>query len=150
DGVLTASPSWDSVVTKDDYHDFVMHIEFNVNESHDANPEANGNSGIYIQQRYELQILDSFGVSAEDYKDSFCGSLYRLKQPDRLVNKKAGVWQSYDIAFRAARFQGATKICNARITVYQNGELIHDDVAITRKTGAGQPEGPAAKPIKLQ
>lgn len=151
-GVLTASPAWDSVLTKESYQDFRMHIEFNVNESHDENAEANGNSGIYIQQRYELQILDSFGIPAESYKDSYCGSLYRLKKPDQLVNKKPGEWQSYDIAFRAPVFkgEGKTKIHNARITVYQNGHLIHDDCQLTRKTGAGQPEGPAAKPIKLQ
>jgi pimeloyl-ACP methyl ester carboxylesterase len=149
-GVLTASPSWDSVLTKESYQDFRMHIEFNVNESHDDNAEANGNSGIYIQQRYELQILDSFGISAENYKDSYCGSLYRLKKPDQLVSKKPGKWQSYDIAFRAPVFNGTTKIHNARITVYQNGHLIHDDCDLTRKTGAGQPEAPTAKPIKLQ
>ncbi|MFT4514042.1 MAG: pimeloyl-ACP methyl ester carboxylesterase [Planctomycetota bacterium] len=150
DGVLTASPSWDSVLTKESYQDFRMHIEFNVNESHDENPEANGNSGIYIQQRYELQILDSFGVTADSYKASYCGSLYRLKKPDQLVNKKAGEWQSYDIAFRAPVFQGKTKIHNARITAYQNGQLIHDDYELPRKTGAGQPEAPTPKPIKLQ
>ena len=150
DGVLTASPSWDSVLTKESYRDFCMHLEFNINEAHDTNPEANGNSGVYIQQRYEVQILDSFGVSPEDYKNSFCGSLYRLKKPDVLANKKAGVWQSYDIAFRAACFDGETKTHNARITVYQNGVLIHDDVEIARKTGAGLPEAAVAKPIKLQ
>jgi hypothetical protein len=150
DGVLTASPSWDSVVTKASYQDFRMHIEFNVNESQGENAEAKGNSGIYIQQRYELQILDSFGISAENYKASYCGSLYRLKKPDQLVNKKAGEWQSYDIAFRAPVFKGKTKVHNARITAYQNGQLIHDDYELPRKTGAGQPEAPAARPIKLQ
>jgi pimeloyl-ACP methyl ester carboxylesterase len=150
DGVLTASPSWDSVVTAASYRDFRMHIEFNVNESHDDNPEANGNSGVYIQQRYELQILDSFGVSAKDYKNSYCGSLYRLKKPDQLVCRQAGEWQSFDIVFRGAVFQGDRKAHSARITAYQNGKLIHDDVAIARKTGAGQPEAGDAKPIKLQ
>ena len=150
DGVLTASPAWDSVITTKPYRDFRMHIEFNVNAAHGKDPEANGNSGIYIQQRYELQILDSFGFAAADYKESFCGSLYRLKKPDRLANKPAGEWQSFDIAFRAARYEGATKVRNARITAYQNGVLIHDDCEIPRKTGAGQPEGPSAAPIKLQ
>ncbi len=150
DGVLTASPAWDSVVTTESYRDFRLHIEFNVNASQDPNPEAKGNSGIYIQHRYEVQILDSFGVAAADYQDSFCGSLYRLKKPDQLANKPAGEWQSFDIAFRAARFDGDAKVRNARITVYQNGVLIHDDCEIPRKTGAGEREGPGARPIKLQ
>ena len=149
-GVLTASPSWDSVVTKSSYQDFRMHIEFNVNESQGDNAEAKGNSGVYIQQRYEVQILDSFGISSENYKASYCGSLYRLKKPDQLVSKKAGEWQSYDIAFRAPVFKGKAKIHSARITVYQNGQLIHDDYELPRKTGAGQPEGAGARPIKLQ
>lgn len=150
DGVLTASPAWDSVITKERFRDFRMHLEFNVNEAHDKNPEANGNSGVYIQQRYEVQILDSHGVAAKDYKASFCGSLYRLKKPDQLVCKRPGEWQSYDIVFRAPIFRGEEKVYNARITVYQNGELIHDDYEIPRKTGAGQPEGDSPKPIKLQ
>ena len=151
DGVLTASPDWDSLLTKEPYQDFRMHVEFNVNAVQDAkDPESDGNSGIYIQQRYEVQILNSFGVAEADYKPSYCGSIYRQKKPDRLVCKKAGEWQTYDIAFRAARFDGEKKIENARITVYQNGELIHDDYSITGKTGVGEKEGPEARPIKIQ
>jgi hypothetical protein len=150
DGVLTASPTWDSVVTRDSYKDFRMHVEFNVNDAPNADPEKNGNSGVYIQQRYEIQILNSYGVSEADYKPSYCGSLYRMKKPDKLVNRPAGQWQSFDIAFRAARFDGNKKIENARVTVYQNGQLIHDDVSIRRQTGAGKKEGPDPRPIKLQ
>lgn len=151
DGILTASPSWDSVVTPEGYQDFRMHVEFNVNDVPDADdPEKNGNSGVYIQNRYEVQILNSYGFSEEDYTHSFNGSLYRLKKPDALANRKAGEWQSYDIVFRAARFDGDEKVENARITVYQNGVLIHDDFSIPRKTGAGEKEGPEARPIKLQ
>ena len=150
-GVFTAPNAWDSVRTKESYQDFRMHVEFNVNEVKDAtDPEKNGNSGVYLQQRYEIQILNSFGVSEKDYKASYGGSVYQLKKPDRLVNKKAGEWQSYDIVFRAARFAGEKKIENARVTVYQNQQLIHDDYAITRKTGAGQKEGPEPRPILLQ
>lgn len=151
DGVLTASPMWDSVVTKETYQDFRMHVEFNVNEVKDAkDPEQNGNSGIYIQKRYELQILNSFGISEADYKPSYCGSIYKQKKPDRIVCKKAGEWQSYDIVFRAARFEGEKRSENARITVYHNGTLIHDDYAITGKTGAGDKEGPGPAVIKFQ
>jgi hypothetical protein len=151
DGVLTASPKWDSMITRESYRDFRMHVEFNVNDNKDAtDPEKNGNSGVYIQQRYELQILNSFGVSKEDYKHSYCGSLYRLKMPDRIVNKKAGEWQSFDIVFRAARFDGDRKIEDAIITAYQNGRMIHDDFSIPHKTGAGKKEGPDPGPIKLQ
>ncbi|MFN4804699.1 MAG: DUF1080 domain-containing protein [Akkermansiaceae bacterium] len=69
---------------------------------------------------------------------------------DQLVSKKAGEWQTYDIVFRGARFSGETKSEEARITVYHNGVLIHDDFAIPHKTGAGQKEGPEPGVIKLQ
>jgi hypothetical protein len=150
DEVLTASPKWDSVVTPESYQDFRMHVEFNVNKVPGVDPEKNGNSGVYIQQRYELQILNSHGIAAKDYKASYAGSLYRQKKPDKLVSKPAGEWQSYDIVFRAARFKDGKKTENARITVKQNGELIHDDYALTNKTGAGKKEGPEPMPIKLQ
>ncbi len=150
-GVLTASPQWDSLLTKDDYQDFRMHVEFNVNDSGGAkDEEGNGNSGVYIQQRYEVQIHNSFGIEDEHFKPSFGGSIYKIKKPDKLVAKPAGEWQTYDIAFRAARFEGERKTEDARITVYHNGVLIHDDFAIPHKTGVGEKEGPEARPIKLQ
>lgn len=150
DGVLTASPMWDSLVTPNTYQDFKMHVEFNVNNVPDVDPEKNGNSGIYIQQRYELQILNSHGIAPEDYKASYAGSMYKQKKPDKLVSKPAGEWQTYDIVFRAARFDGDKKVANARISVKHNGVLIHDDYALTNKTGAGRKEGPEPFPIKFQ
>jgi hypothetical protein len=150
-GVLTASPKWDSMVTKENYQDFRLHVEFNVNQVENApDPEADGNSGIYIQKRYEVQILNSAGVSAENYKPSFCGSIYKIKKPDQFVSKPAGEWQTYEIVFRGARFKYGEKTENARITVYQNGTLIHDDFEIPKKTGAGSPEGPEPGPIRFQ
>ena len=60
-------------------------------------------------------------------------------------------WQSYDVEFRAARFDGAgEKTADARVTVYHNGLLIHDDVAIGGPTGGGLAEGPGPGPIRLQ
>ncbi len=150
DGVLTASPKWDSVVTPETYSDFRMHLEFNVNSVPDVDAEKNGNSGVYIQKRYELQILNSHGVPQDDYKASYAGSMYRQKMPDKLVSKPAGEWQTYDIVFRAARFAGDKKTENARITVKHNGVIIHDDYALTNKTGAGTKEGSEPLPIKLQ
>ena len=150
DGVLTASPVWDSVVTPEPYGDFRMHLEFNVNQASNEEREKNGNSGVYIQQRYEVQILDSYGVAARDYQDWDCASLYRLKKPDRVASRPAGAWQSYDILFRAARFAGERKVEDARVTVFHNDVLVHDDVALSRKTGAGLQEGPGPRPVKLQ
>lgn len=151
DGVLTVVPGSKSVVTPDDYQDFRMHLEFNVNDNKKAiRAQGNGNSGVYIQKRYELQILNSHGTPEKKYKSNDCGSLYKLKKPDHIACKPAGEWQTYDIVFRAARFKDGNKTENARITVYHNGKLIHDDYSIPRKTGLGKKEGPAAGPILLQ
>lgn len=150
EGVLTASPKWDSVVTPESYADFVLHIEFNVNDAGDVEHERNGNSGLYLQLRYELQILNSFSVPLEAYQKTDCGCIYGIKKPDQMACLPAGEWQSFDVAFRAARFEGDKKKENARITVYQNRKLIHDDFVLPRHTGAGKKEGPESMPIKLQ
>ena len=127
-----------------------MHLEFNVNDAGNVPRERNGNSGVYLQQRYELQILNSFGVPESDFRKDDCGCIYRTRKPDFLVSRPAGQWQSFDIAFRAARFNGETKTQPARLTVYHNGVLVHDDVELNRKTGAGKSEDASPRPIKLQ
>ncbi len=152
DGELTASTKigGDSMLTPKPHGDMLMYVEFNVNDNGTDNHEKNGNSGVYIQQRYEVQISNAHGVTEEDFKPSYGGSIYRMKKPDKLVSKPAGQWQNYIIVFRAPRWDGDKKIENARITVYHNGVLIHDDYEMKRKTGAGKREGPDARPTRLQ
>jgi pimeloyl-ACP methyl ester carboxylesterase len=150
DGVLTASPHWDSVVSPDAYQDFRLHLEFKLNDPGEVPRERSGNSGVYLQQRYELQILNSHGISVEDFGTDDCASIYGIKKPDQFVCKPPGEWQTFDIAFRAARFEGSQKTENARVSVFHNGELIHDDFELPRKTGAGKPEENSLRPIKLQ
>lgn len=145
-------PKSGSIVTEDAYRDFILHVEFKTPQlPPHVKGQGRGNSGVYIQRRYEVQILDSYGLEP---KYNECGSLYRTKAPDRNVCKKPGEWQSYDIMFRAARFDGigddAKKVQNACITVYHNGVLIHDDAELPNKTGAGRPEGPEPGEILLQ
>jgi hypothetical protein len=152
DGVMQVVPGADSIITRDRYRDFRLHVEFNLPESPpEAKDQGRGNSGVYIQRRYEVQILDSFGLEAG--KGS-CGALYNMRPPDRNAAAKPGQWQSYDITFRSPRWIGegdaVTKVENARITVIHNGVLIHDDVELPNKTGAGRPEGPEPGPILLQ
>jgi hypothetical protein len=135
-------------MTKDNYRDFKMHVEFKLPElPANVRGQARANSGVYIQRRYEVQILDSYGLES---RNNDCGAIYTTKAPDTNACLKPGEWQTYDIIFRAARYEGNTKTENARITVRQNGVLIHDDFEIPNKTGAGQPEGPEPAPILLQ
>ncbi|NLT75860.1 MAG: DUF1080 domain-containing protein [Planctomycetes bacterium] len=145
DGAMQVVPGSGGLVTKKPVKDFVMHVEFQLPT--DPQDRERGNSGVYIQRRYEVQIINSYG---EELEFAGCGSIYRFKAPDYNVCKAPGEWQSYDIRFREARYDGDTKVADARVTVYHNGVLVHDDVAVPNKTGAGRPEGPEPLPILLQ
>jgi hypothetical protein len=137
-----------NIMTKRDFTDFKMHLEFMTPQTPpNVKGQGRGNSGVYIQRRYELQILDSYG---QPPRKNECASLYKFKAPDKNVCRMPNRWQSYDIIFHAAKFDGNTKTDKARITVWHNGVLVHDDVALDNKTGAGRPEGPEPGPILLQ
>ncbi|UCD74478.1 MAG: DUF1080 domain-containing protein [Phycisphaerales bacterium] len=152
DGAMQVAPGTGSIITTEPFRDFLLHVEFNIPQSPpDARGQGRGNSGVYIQRRYEVQILDSFGLEAGP---GDCAALYRFKAPDENACRKPGEWQTYDITFRSPRWEGqgenARKIENARITVIHNGVLIHDEVELQNKTGAGRTEGPEPGPILLQ
>ena len=152
DGAMEVAPKKGSICTKRDFRDFRLRLEFRVPKNPPGvTGQGRGNSGVYIQRRYEVQILDSHGRPPEI---GGCGALYQQKAPDVNASRPAGEWQTYDILFRGARYEGAgrtaRKIENARISVVLNGVLIHDRVELINKTGAGKPEGPAPGPILLQ
>lgn len=135
-------------ITKDPVQDFRIHLEFRLPYMPYALGQGRSNSGLYIQERYEVQILDSFGLPGEFNE---CGALYRTKSPDINMCFPPLAWQTYDVYFTAARFDSeGKKISPARITVQHNGILVQDNYLIPNKTGAGKPEGAEPRPIKLQ
>lgn len=124
------------IVTKQKFDGkFHLHVEFRVPYMPKAKGQGRGNSGVYVQGRYEVQVLDSYGLKS---KNNDCGGIYTVAAP--LVNacKAPTVWQSYDIHFTAPKCEDGKKVSNARMTVYHNGVLIHKDVDInTNNTRAG-------------
>jgi hypothetical protein len=130
------------------FRNYQMHVEFLVPFMPEARGQGRGNSGVYLQSRYEVQVLDSFGLKAAD---NDCAALYRQRAPELNMSFPPMSWQTYDITFRSPRFDACgQKVANARLTLLHNGVAVHRDVEIESKTGAGQPEGPELLPIKLQ
>ena len=131
-----------------EHGDVEAHIEFVV-------PKGS-NSGVYFQGRYEIQVLDSWGVEAPKHSD--CGGIYQRwdkgrgyegRAPRVNVARRPGLWQSFDVIFRAPRFDDrGKKIANARFEkVLHNGQLVHENVEVTGPTRAAafddeQPTGP--------
>ena len=111
---------------------FKLHIEFRVPYMPKAKGQGRGNSGVYLQGRYEVQILDSYGLKS---RDNDCGGIYGVATP--LVNacKAPTVWQSYDIEFHAPKCENGKVTEPARMTVFQNGIKIQDNVRLVRKKG---------------
>ena len=135
--------------TKEPVGDFRLHLEFRTPYMPGARGQGRGNSGVYIQGRYEVQILDSFGLEGLANE---CGGLYTAKAPEMNLCLPPLSWQTYDIEFTACRFSedGKTKVAPAKISVRHNGYSIHRDHELANKTGGGEREGPAPRPIKLQ
>nr|MDT0656769.1 family 16 glycoside hydrolase [Micromonospora sp. DSM 115978] len=136
--------------TKQAFGDFTLHVEFKVPLlPPEVTGQNRGNSGVYLQERYEIQVLDSYGDPTLDTNEA--GAIYLQKAPDVNAATPPETWQTYDITYRAARYDGnGAKTEDARVTVVWNGVTVHDDVAITGPTGGNIPEGPATGSIRLQ
>lgn len=144
DGYLMAT----NTETKEKFDDFTLHIEFRTPFMPKASGQGRGNSGVYIQSRYELQVLDSFGLAGADNE---CGGIYSINKP--IVNAALPplVWQTYDIDFKAAKYdESGKKKENARVTVKHNGITIHDDQELKHGTPGRHAEGPSPDAIFLQ
>jgi len=135
--------------TKQGFGDMELHLEFRTSLMPYARGQQRANSGVYIQGSYEVQVLDSYALGG---KDNECGGIYKVGAPAVNMAYPPLQWQTYDISFKAAKWDGDKKTENARITVKHNGVVIHDNIELPEATGGakykGEPNHPA--PLVLQ
>jgi hypothetical protein len=152
DGILTVAPGKGDIRTKREFCDVQLHLEWRTPADYGVRKgQLRNNSGVFLQERYEVQILDSYENST--YPNGQAASIYKQHIP--LVNamRPTGEWQTYDIIFKAPRFDGEKLVEPAYITVLHNGILVQNHMEILGTTvWIGEPEYNAhgCAPIALQ
>lgn len=135
------------IKTKDSFGDCQLHIEFATPEKVSGSGQGRGNSGIFLSDRYELQVLDSY--NNKTYFEGQCGSIYNQMPPMVNVCKKPGEWQSFDIIYTAPRFETDGKLKTpGYITVLQNGVVVQNHHEIQGETFFDRPPSYKAHPVK--
>jgi hypothetical protein len=150
DGGVMQVASGGNIITEKTFDGaFKLHVEFRVPYMPQAKGQARGNSGVYVQGRYEVQVLDSYGLES---KIDDCGAIYGVAIPKVNACKAPTVWQSYDIEYQSPKCENGKKTEPARMTVFHNGVKIHDDVKITKDNTTAGLGGDVCKPgpIMLQ
>lgn len=137
------------IMTKETFTNYRMHIEFRLPYMPFASGQGRANSGVYQQGRYEVQVLDSYGL---DGADNECGGIYQIARPNANMCLPPLAWQAYDITFTAAKLNAqGQKTANARLTVVHNGVTIHDNIELPKVTGGAMDDKEGTPgPIKLQ
>jgi hypothetical protein len=149
EGAFEVAAGSGDIRTRQRFGDMKLHVEFRVPRTPASNGEQDrGNSGVYLQGRYEVQILDSFNHPLSGAND--CASIYGVKDADSNEATPPETWQTFDIVFRAARFNGNAKVQNARISVVWNGKEVQRDVEVRGPTGSGEAESAAPGALRLQ
>ena len=116
----------------DTFRDYTLHLEFRTPFEPKDRGQGRGNSGVYHQGRYEVQVLDSFGLEG---KDNEAGGLYGLRSPNLNMCFPPLSWQTYDFDFVAARFDNGKKVSDAQITVRLNGRVVQQNVDLPKISG---------------
>lgn len=135
DSILHVVKGTGDIMTKERFKDFYLHLEFRCPDMPEAKGQAKGNSGVFLQGRYEIQVLDSFGWKKPGLGD--CGAIYNQHAPLSNACKPAMEWQTYDVAFRAPRCDAKNAVVEqTRMTVFFNGVCIQNNIILPGVTGA--------------
>lgn len=154
DGAFTVTPGSKDIKTKKEFGDMQLHIEWRSPAVTDPTKvsQGRGNSGIFLQQRYEVQVLDNY--ENKTYVNGMVGSIYKQHIPLANACKKPGEWNTYDIIFTAPRFDDDGRVMiPAYVTIILNGVLVQNHVAIwgsTQYIGYPQYEKHGKAGIQLQ
>lgn len=147
DGVMTVRHG--DIVSKETYGDALLHVEFRCPYMPNEHGQGRGNSGVYVHGCYEVQVLDSFGRDEPDHSD--CSAIYSIAAPLTNASLAPLEWQTYDIIFRAPRYDGDKKVEDARITLLHNGFAVHNNLILPHNTPGGVRDGEAPTgPLLLQ
>jgi hypothetical protein len=119
--------------TKQKFGSCQLHIEFATPERVAGSSQGRGNSGVFLMEMYEVQILDSY--NNRTYADGQCGALYGRNVPLVNASRKPGEWQTYDIIFHRPTFKNKKVDRKVRFTVFHNGVLVQDNVELQGGTG---------------
>jgi hypothetical protein len=135
--------------SKESFSDFTAHLEFLLPFKPLGRGQDRGNSGVYVQDRYEIQVLDSFGLKGENNE---CGGIYTFAKPAVNICFPPLTWQTYDIDFTTAKYDDSgKKLKNAILTLRHNGVVIHDNLELKGPSpGNGKPEDGTGGPFQLQ
>ncbi len=134
-GELHVVPGTGDIQTKEVFTDFFMHLEFCCPDMPEKSGQAKGNSGVFLQGRYEIQVLDSYGLNIPGMGD--CGAIYNQHAPLGNACRPALEWQTYDVAFRAPRLGTDGHLEEqVRLTVLHNGLVIQNNTELLGVTGA--------------
>ena len=148
-GLVEVVPGQGDIVTREVFTDFQLHLEFWLPHMPRAQGQDRANSGVYLQGRYEVQLLDSFG---QPPTQEGCGALYQVRAPLWNACAAPEIWQRLDVAFRAPCLDTAGRVAeHARVTVFLNRTLVHNNVSLRGPTvGALEPYEAQPGPIRLQ
>ena len=134
DGAMTVVPGSKGIRTREKFCDIQLHVEWrSPTETKGFEGQDRGNSGIFLQELYELQVLDSYNNPT--YANGQAGSIYKQAMPLANASRPPGEWQTYDVIWKAPRFSpGGGLLSPARITVLHNGVLVQNDTVVSGKT----------------
>lgn len=133
DGAMTVVKGKGIIKTRQTFGDIQLHIEWRTPAKVVGESQGRGNSGIFFQERYELQVLDSY--NNRTYSNGQAGSIYKQSPPLVNASRGPGEWQVYDAVYTAPRYNedGSLK-SKGRITVFHNGVLIQNNTEIQGTT----------------